>query len=575
MAVRELTASEQAAIKAYGDAWGKAYAAGDTKGMEAAHAGAEAVRAQAGYSGGADGSQTIALPSTSTGSSSSGGSKTSSSGSKTSSSGNSQYSGGTTSWQPADTSGNNYASMAGMSALHQAALEAAGKSWQEAYARGDQAGMDAAHAQAESIRSLYGYSGGNDGSQYILSGNTNPGFEYETAPTYTDSYSARIDELLNQILNRDDFSYNALDDPLYQQYSKQYQREGQRAMQDTLGQVSARTGGMASSYAISAAQQANNYYASQLTDKIPELYQLAYSMYLDDIDLKVQDLGLLEGASDRQYSRYRDTMSDWRDDRDFAYGLYRDDINDDRYANEWAYQVGQDAIANQQWQQSFDRGVFESDRDYDYGVGRDDIEDGRYNKTEAQAQVQSHILEMGGSAAELPEEVIKASGYSPAELAAMERTYAENKAAQNAKNVTGGNPKVVDDEGDGDDGLDDSKLTADQIKKMQNYFGITADGVWGPTSKSATGGLDADAAWKAYNKAVAETLNLGIGPVTGQFVAELADKYGAIVENSDGSLEWAPGWSATNYQEKIKAIDAGIPFGLSLGNSMSSIVGGK
>lgn len=450
MAVRELTASEQAAIKAYGDAWGKAYAAGDTKGMEAAHAGAEAVRAQAGFSGGADGSQTIALPSTGTGSSSSGGSKTSSSGSKTSSSGNSQYSGGTTSWKPADTSGNNYASMAGMSALHQAALEAAGKSWQDAYARGDQAGMDAAHAQAESIRALYGYSGGNDGSQYILSGNTNPGFEYETAPTYKDSYSARIDQLLNEILNRDAFSYNALDDPLYQQYSKQYQREGQRAMQDTLGQVSARTGGMASSYAISAAQQANNYYASQLTDKIPELYQLAYSMYLDDIDLKVQDLGLLEGASDRQYSRYRDTMSDWRDDRDFAYGLYRDDINDDRYANEWAYQVGQDAIANQHWQDNFDRGVFESDRDYEYDVGRDNVEDGRYNKTEAQAQVYSHIMDMGGSAADLPEELIKASGYTEAQLAAMERSYAETKAAQNAKNVTGGggNPKVVDDEGD-------------------------------------------------------------------------------------------------------------------------------
>ena len=568
MAVRELTASEQAAIKAYGDAWGKAYAAGDTKGMEAAHAGAEAVRAQAGYSGGADGSQTIALPSTSTGSSSSGGSKTSSSGSKTSSSGNSQYSGGTTSWQPADTSGIDYDKIY-MSPEDYAKAQELKASW------GSAENKDAVHAAVELLRNKYNYSGGDDGSQYIPLVQQTGGFEYETAPTYKDSYSARIDQLLNQILNRDDFSYNALDDPLYQQYSKQYQREGQRAMQDTLGQVSARTGGMASSYAISAAQQANNYYASQLTDKIPELYQLAYSMYLDDIDLKVQDLGLLEGASDRQYNRYRDTMSDWRDDRDFAYGLYRDDINDDRYANEWAYQVGQDAIANQQWQQNFDRGVFESDRDYDYGVGRDDIEDGRYNKTEAQAQVQSHILEMGGSAAELPEEVIKASGYSPAELAAMERTYAENKAAQNAKNVTGdgGNPRVVDDEGD--DGLDDSKLTADQIKKMQNYFGITADGVWGPTSKSATGGLDADAAWKAYNKAVAETLNLGIGPVTGQFVAELADKYGAIVENSDGSLAWAPGWSASNYREKIKAIDAGIPFGLSLGNSMSNIIGGK
>ena len=57
--------------------------------------------------------------------------------------------------------------MAEMSQKDKDALSAAGKAWTEANARGDKAGMDAAHKQAESIRNNYGYSGGSDGSQKI------------------------------------------------------------------------------------------------------------------------------------------------------------------------------------------------------------------------------------------------------------------------------------------------------------------------------------------------------------------------------------------------------------------------
>ena len=54
-----------------------------------------------------------------------------------------------------------------MTKKDQDALAAAGKAWTEANTRGDKAGMEAAHKQAESIRNSYGYSGGSDGSQYI------------------------------------------------------------------------------------------------------------------------------------------------------------------------------------------------------------------------------------------------------------------------------------------------------------------------------------------------------------------------------------------------------------------------
>lgn len=50
-----------ATIKDYQDAYNRAKAKGDTKGMSDAHAGAEKIRASQGYSGGADGSQRISL----------------------------------------------------------------------------------------------------------------------------------------------------------------------------------------------------------------------------------------------------------------------------------------------------------------------------------------------------------------------------------------------------------------------------------------------------------------------------------------------------------------------------------
>lgn len=224
------------------------------------------------------------------------------------------------------------------------------------------------------------------------------GFTYGESPDYYDAYASNIDKMLNEILNRDKFSYNAEEDPMYQQYAKTYEREGDRAMQNTLAQVSARTGGLASSYATTAAQQANQYYMQQLADKVPELYQLAYQMYLDDLNLKVQDLGLLQGASDTAYNRYRDTLSDWYNDRDFAYGIYRDDIADQRYETEWAYGLERDALEDEWRQKEWDYGVSRDEledewrqKEWDYGVERDSIADQRYDAEWAYQQQQDAI----------------------------------------------------------------------------------------------------------------------------------------------------------------------------------------
>lgn len=239
---------------------------------------------------------------------------------------------------------------------------------------------------------------------YITNYNSKPTFSsssYEDSrPTYTSSYSSQIDSLLNEILNREDFSYDAASDPLYQQYQKQYQREGQRSMNDTLASVASSAGGM-NSYAITAAQQANDYYAAQLGDKIPELYQMAYDMYLNDKASKVEDLGLLQQMDNTQYGRYRDTMSDWRDDRDFAYTKYRDDMGDYHWGKNFQHDLdvfkhnqNQDFITNDHWDKTFEAG--ENDTVYnrvmdmlDSGVMPDEalLKQAGISKDQAQAYI--------------------------------------------------------------------------------------------------------------------------------------------------------------------------------------------
>ena len=267
---------------------------------------------------------------------------------------------------------------AGVSQWAQSQIDIYKAQYNDAMARGDEAGMKAAHDAAEAIRSKYGYSGGTDGSDYI----TLPQKPYE--PTYEPEYDytvpqptapqqdPRIAELLNQILNRDDFSYNIESDPLYQQYAQMYQREGDRATQEALANAAAGAGGM-NSYAMTAAMQAGNYYGSQLNDKIPELYQLAYDMYLADKESKVQDLGLLQNLDDSQYNRYRDTMTDWQNDRNFAYGMYRDEVGD----SQWNKQFDYNAFVNDR---DFAYNSFWDNKKWDYGVGRDNIDDSRYDK---------------------------------------------------------------------------------------------------------------------------------------------------------------------------------------------------
>lgn len=267
-----------------------------------------------------------------------------------------------------------------------------------------------AHDYVERIRSNYGYSGDSDGSRYIPlemggggRGNGGGGFSYEAAPTYTSRYQNQIDDLTRQILNREAFSYDPEKDPTYQQYKESYTRSGERAMQDTLGQVSARTGGLASSYAGSAAQQTYDNYMGALADKIPELKQLAYSMYQDEGNTQRANLEMLVALEQGDYAKYADLLAQYNTDRSFDYGVHRDNIGDERYNNEWNYSVGRDQIADKRYE-----------------------DETAYNRAMAKAQT----LAAGGDFSGY-----KALGYTDQEIAGLKSAY--NKAQASVRSGGG------------------------------------------------------------------------------------------------------------------------------------------
>ena len=212
----------------------------------------------------------------------------------------------------------------------------------------------AANSRAESYRKQGGYTGGSDGSGYNPI-NTNPVSFQSSAvkPTYTPTYDKQKTDLINAILNRKEFSYDAEKDPLFEQYKKQYTREGRRATEDTLGAVSAQTGGLPSSYAVSAAAQAGNYYASQLSDKIPELYQAAYNRYLQDYNDKIRDLGMLDDQENILYDRYLRDLDQYNNEynREYKQLLDENDFRaqqraEERQLDETAYNRSRDAVAD-------------------------------------------------------------------------------------------------------------------------------------------------------------------------------------------------------------------------------------
>ena len=214
-----------------------------------------------------------------------------------------------------------------------------------------------ANQAANELRKSYGnYSGGADGGSFRLESKLNRrsddlldqlgsfgSFSYDEAPTYENTFAQQQKDLLDRILNREDFSWSKETDPQWSSYKKSYLREGDRATANALAQASAASGGRPSSHAVNAATQAGDYYATKLNDVIPTLYQQAYERYLDEYNMKLKDLNTVNQQEQLDYAKYLDRLGQF-----IADVQGQDQIDYARYLDEVSrQQTAQDSIRSQ------------------------------------------------------------------------------------------------------------------------------------------------------------------------------------------------------------------------------------
>lgn len=278
-----------------------------------------------------------------------------------------------------------------------------------------------ANQAANELRKSYGnYSGGADGGSFRLESKLNRRaddllgqigsfglFSYDEAPTYENAFAQQQKDLLDRILNREDFSWSKETDPQWSSYKKSYLREGDRATANALAQASAASGGRPSSYAVNAATQAGDYYATKLNDVIPTLYQKAYERYLDEYNMKLKDLNTVNQQEQLDYAKYLDRLGQFNTDRGFAYQNYADDY--DRLRSQLADVQGQDQI--------------------DYARYLDEVSRQQTAQDSIRSQVDA-ILAAGGSPSA---NLVSESGYSSEYVKALEDAYRKQEAEKAAK----------------------------------------------------------------------------------------------------------------------------------------------
>lgn len=278
-----------------------------------------------------------------------------------------------------------------------------------------------ANQAANELRKSYGnYSGGADGGSFRLESKLNRraddlldrlgsfgSFSYDEAPTYENAFAQQQKDLLDRILNREDFAWSKETDPQWSSYKKSYLREGDRATANALAQESAASGGRPSSYAVNAATQAGDYYATKLNDMIPTLYQQAYERYLDEYNMKLKDLNAVNQQEQLDYAKYLDRLGQFNTDRGFAYQNYADDY--DRLRSQLADVQGQDQI--------------------DYALYLDEVSRQQTAQDSIRGQVDA-ILAAGGSPSA---NLVSESGYSSEYVKALEDAYRKQEAEKAAK----------------------------------------------------------------------------------------------------------------------------------------------
>ena len=218
------------------------------------------------------------------------------------------------------------------------------------------------------------------------------------------TYVESLKDAMQKVLNRDKFRYDLNGDALYQQYKDRYIQQGKQAMMDTVGQAAALTGGYGNSYAQQAGQQTYQGYLQGLNDKVPELYQMAMERYNQEGTDLLNKYGLMSDQYAKEYSRYRDSVGDWRAQRDYLATLYNNERGFD-------YTGYRDRVADEQWQKEFEEAMRQYNQNYAFSHQQYEDSKNTSSSSSSSSRSSSGVSGWGYST----------HGYSTADIMALQR----------------------------------------------------------------------------------------------------------------------------------------------------------
>lgn len=256
---------------------------------------------------------------------------------------------------------------------------------------------------------------------------------YKAAMDYTNSllqqmnsgrtaYTDKINSLMAEYENRDKFSYDMATDPMFQQMLASSMNSGRMAMEDTIGQAAALTGGYGNTYGTRAGNAAYNQYISEAYGNLPEYYELALQAYNAEGDQMMRELAMLQDADNREYGRlvdaynanlgaandlynqeysqYVDKLNQTNYENERAYKAYIDQLNQANYESERAYNAAQDEKAWAFKEAEAQRDQANIDKEYEYRKEQDKLDrDEREDEIEYQRELDL-IAALGGESEE-------------------------------------------------------------------------------------------------------------------------------------------------------------------------------
>ncbi len=202
-------------------------------------------------------------------------------------------------------------------------------------------------------------------------------------------WKSELDGIMNKILNGEKFSYDMNGDAMYQQMADTYKNQANLAMQNSMAQAAAMTGGYGSSYGQMVGQQAFAGQMQGLNDIGMDLYNQALNEYIAEGDRLNNQYAMLADRENTQYGREyqedRDAVNDSQWNKSFEYQQGRDDVADKQWSESMQYQKDRDDVADKQWSESMQ---YQKDRDavadsqweqsFGYQQDRDQVADAQW-----------------------------------------------------------------------------------------------------------------------------------------------------------------------------------------------------